>query len=187
VTEPRLAPIESPRSPFLRIAYWLSRRRLGKVIMPLKVVYARSPKLALLGWRITSWVEKGTRLEPSLRLLVQAGISAANGCGFCLDIARAMAVEAHVGLEKFEALAAWATSPLFSERERAALAWAEEVTRLVHASDASFERLRRSFDEREIVELTALVAVENYYNRVAIPLGLESDGLCALAQRRAAA
>jgi alkylhydroperoxidase family enzyme len=187
VTRPRLEPIERPRHPLLRFAYWISRRRLGVVMTPLKVAYARAPKLALLGWRITTWVEKGTHLEPSLRLLVQADISAANGCGFCLDIARAMAVESHVGLDKFEALSEWATSPLFSERERAALAWAEEVTRHVRASDVSFERLRKSFDEREIVELTALVAIENYYNRIAIPLGLESDGLCALAQRRAAA
>ena len=178
----RLDPIENPRHPMLKIAYWMSRRRLGKVIAPLKVVYARSPKLAMLGWRMTQYLEKGTSLDPSLRLLIQASVAGANGCGFCLDIARAMAVERHIGLEKLEALPECEASPLFDERERAALAYAQEAAQKIRVADATFERLRAHFDDREIVEITALAAIESYYNRIAIPLGLESDGLCALAQ-----
>jgi AhpD family alkylhydroperoxidase len=182
----RLEPIERPRGLLLRFAYWMARRRLGKVPSVMKVVYARSPRFARLGWSVIRYHE-GLSLPKSVTLLVQAVISEVNGCGFCLDMARAMAVESHVGLEKFEALAGWQESPLFSERERAALAYAEEATRHVQVSDAVFERVRRSFDEGEIIELTALVAIENFYNRIAIPLGLEADGLCVLAQKRAAA
>jgi AhpD family alkylhydroperoxidase len=164
----------------------MARRQLGKVPSVMKVVYARSLRFSRLGWSVIRYHD-GLGLEKSLGLLVQAAISELNGCGFCLDIARAMAVQAHVGLEKFEALPEWQTSPLFSERERAALAYAEEATRHVKVSDATFERVRKSFDEREIIELVTLVAIENFYNRIAIPLGLEADGLCALAQKRSAA
>jgi len=54
-------------------------------------------------------------------------------------------------------------------------------------SDATFAELQRHFNEREIVEITWLNALENYYNLINLPLGIESDGLCAIAERRAAA
>ncbi len=180
----RLEPIDKPRGLQMRLAYWLSRRRLGKAITPLRVFYARSPKLATLGWSISRWVEKGHCLPPGLALLVQTRVAGQNGCGFCVDIARALAVQQHVGLEKFDAVSAWETSPLFDERERAALAYADEVTRDCAASDETFEGLRKRFDEREIVDLTALCAIESYFNRMNGPLQIESDGLCSIAQAR---
>lgn len=181
----RLEPIEKPRGLLMRVAYWMSRRELGKVPSVLKVVYARSPELAKLGYRMARFTDRGVDLEPGLVLLVMASVAEANGCGFCVDIARAKAVQEHLGLEKFEALADWETSPLFDERERAALAWAREAGGDCRVSDATFEAVRKHLGERGLVELAALVAVESFYNRLAIPLGLEADGLCALAQRRA--
>ena len=53
--------------------------------------------------------------------------------------------------------------------------------------DATFERLRKHFNEREIVEITWVNALANYYNLINVPLELEADGLCAIAQRRAQA
>jgi alkylhydroperoxidase family enzyme len=67
-----------------------------------------------------------------------------------------------------------------ARRERAALAYAREAGGGAHVSDPTFERLRKHFDEREIVDITAMIAVERFYNGVAIPLGLEADGLCAI-------
>src|SRR5712691_248699 len=69
--------------------------------------------------------------------------------------------------------------------ESAALAYVEEVTRNKRASDATFETLRKHFSEREIVEITWLNAIENYYNLINIPLEIESDGFCAIAQAQA--
>ena len=74
---------------------------------------------------------------------------------------------------------------LTREKERAALAYTEEVTRTRDASDATFEALRAHFDDTEIFELTWLNAVGNYFNLMAVPLGLESDGLLELALERA--
>jgi alkylhydroperoxidase family enzyme len=103
-----------------------------------------------------------------------------------VDIARAMAIRQHLGMEKFNALSEYRTSPLFSNRERAALAYVEEATRHKRVSDATFEVLRKHFSDREIVEITWLNAVENYYNLINLPLEIESDGLCAIAQAQTA-
>lgn len=183
----RLAPIETPPTLLARIAYLLSRRRLGKVMTPMKVVYARVPRMFRVGYDLMQLLEKGLVLEAPLRLLVQTWVAMVNRCGFCVDIARAQAVEKSIGLAKFEALPEHATSPLFDERERAALAYVEEATRHKRVADATFERLREHFGEREIVELTLLCAVENFYNLINLPLEIEEDGLCAIAQRRRAA
>lgn len=180
----RLEPIDKPRGLLMRAAYWMSRRQLGKVPSVVKVIYARSPQLARLGYWMARYTDK-VDLEPGLVLLVMASVAERNGCGFCVDIARAKAVHEHLGLEKFEALPEWETSPLFDERERAALAWAREAGGDCRVSGATFEAVRKHFGERGLVDLAALVAVESFYNRLAIPLGLGADGLCALAQRRA--
>ena len=71
-----------------------------------------------------------------------------------------------------------------NERERAALAYTEEATRHKRVSDATFETLRNHFNEREIVEITWVNALENYYNLINLPLEIESDGLCAIAESR---
>lgn len=180
----RIQPIEKPRGLGMRIAWWLSRRRLGVVMTPLKVIYARAPGFMRAGYAISTWTERGCRLEPELKLLVQTYVAGINGCGFCVDIARAMAVQQHVSLERFEALPVWETSPLFDPRQRAALAYAGEVTRTVHVGDETFEALRKQFDDEEVVQLTLLCAIESFYNRLNGPLEIESDGLCAIQQGR---
>ena len=74
---------------------------------------------------------------------------------------------------------------MFSERERAVLAYTAEVTQRRVPSDAVFETLRKHVSEKQIVELTWLNAISNFFNLMAVPLQLESDGLTTLALRRA--
>ena len=121
-----------------------------------------------------------------MRFLVGTLVSRINGCGFCVDIARAVAIREHVGMEKFNALSEYGISPLFTDRERAALAYVEEATRHKRVCDATFETLRKHFQEWEIVEITWLNAVHNYYNLINLPLEIESDGLCAIAEAQVA-
>jgi alkylhydroperoxidase family enzyme len=72
-------------------------------------------------------------------------------------------------------------SPLFSERERTALAWAEAMTVTGQkVTDELFAGLRRQFSEPEIVELTAAVALENFRSKFNVALGIEAQGFCAL-------
>ncbi len=183
----RLSPIDEPPTLKARVAGWLMKRQLGKVITPARVVYNRMPAGYDVAYALMKALRGGLTLEPSLRLLVQTWAAMVNSCHFCVDIARAQAVMEDIGLEKFNALSDWRESPLFDDRERAALAYVEEATRHKKVSDATFEQLRKHFDDREIVELTFLNAVENFYNLINLPLQIEEDGLCAIQQGRRAA
>jgi AhpD family alkylhydroperoxidase len=181
----RLEPIEKPRGLLMRIAYGLSRRQLGRVMSPLKVIYARAPAVAWPGLWIARTMETGLSLEPELRLLIITQSSLLNGCTFCADLHTAQAVQARLGLAKFKALLGFETSALFSERERAVLAYTAEVTQRRVPSDAVFEALRKHVSEKQIVEITWLNAISNFFNLMAVPLQLESDDLTSLALRRA--
>jgi alkylhydroperoxidase family enzyme len=183
----RLEPIENPRHPITRLVYWMARRRLGKVMTPMKVVYARIPKIFRLVYEEVKLVEKGLSVDPVINLLVRTWVAMINECSFCVDIAKATALQRRMTLDKLDALSEYRTSPLYGDRERAALAYVEEATRHKRVSDATFETLRRHFTDTEIAEITWLCALENYYNLINLPLEIESDGLCAIARRRAAA
>lgn len=180
----RLPPIDQPRGLMLRVAYWMTQRAYGRVITPMKVVCARMPKVLRMSRAMAEFMQKGLRLEKSLVSLICTHVASINGCGFCIDIGEAHAVFARVSVEKLRALPNYATSPLYSARERAALAYVEEVTQTKNASDATFDALRKHFSEEEIVEITWLNAMENYYNLINRPLGIESDGLCILAEKK---
>ena len=82
----RLEPIERPKGLLMKIAYWLSRRQLGAVMSPLKVVYARSPRIARAGFGLVRAMESGLSLDPELRLLLVTQSSLLNGCSFCADL-----------------------------------------------------------------------------------------------------
>jgi alkylhydroperoxidase family enzyme len=74
-----------------------------------------------------------------------------------------------------------ATSPLFSDRERTALAYAEAMTITGQkVTDSLFARVRQHFSEPEIVELTAAVALENFRSKFNVALGIEAQGFCVL-------
>jgi alkylhydroperoxidase family enzyme len=180
----RLEPIEKPKGLMMRIAFWMARRQLGKVITPMKVLYPRVPKMLKVSYEIQKFEMKGIRLEPGLKFMVTTLAAQINGCAFCVDIGRAVAIRQHLGMEKLNALSEYRSSPLFSDRERAALAYVEEATRNKRVSDVTFETLRKHFEEWEIVEITWLNALENYYNLINLPLEIESDGLCAIAEAR---
>jgi len=180
----RLTPIERPRNPIVRLLYAATRRQFGRALTPFKVIFARLPGAIGAQLGIYAGLARGLGIEPELQLLLQHHVAALNGCGFCEDIGRATAVHWRVPLDKLDAVPGWRTSPLFTDRERAALRYVEEATRTRRASDETFDALRGHFDDRQIVAITWLNAVENYFNLLNGPLGIESDGLCALAESR---
>lgn len=177
----RLQPIDRPSGLLGRLMSWVSRRRLGKVIMPMRVVYNRVPRMYNVSYAFFRMQRSGMKLDVPTQLLATCWVSMVNRCRFCIDIAKAGAVIERIGLEKFDALPAYRSDPRFDDRERAALAYVEEATRDRGVSDATFEWVRKHFDEREIVELTLLACIENFYNLMNLSLGIEEDGLCALA------
>jgi alkylhydroperoxidase family enzyme len=83
--------------------------------------------------------------------------------------------------EKVRQVEEWATSPHYSERERAALAFAEAMTITGRkVSDELFARVRSHFSESAIVELAAAVALENYRSKFNVALGIEAQGFCSI-------
>ena len=85
----RRQPIEKPKGLMLRIAYWMTRRKFGKVMTPLKVITARIPQSVRLSYSITKFELRGIRLDPTLHFLVGTLTAQINGCGFCADLGRA--------------------------------------------------------------------------------------------------
>jgi AhpD family alkylhydroperoxidase len=106
----------------------------------------------------------------SLIELVKMRASQINGCAYCLDMHSKDARRRGESEQRLYLLNAWHESPLYTERERAALGWTEAVTRVVdtRAPDAAYDEVRRHFDDRELVDLTTLIGLINLWNRLAI-------------------
>lgn len=109
-------------------------------------------------------------IAPALRYLVKMRVSQINGCAYCLHMHAPEARKAGVSQEKLDVLAAWRESPAFDARERAALRWAESLTRIeaTGVPDRDYEDLAAAFDERERTELTLVVSTINVWNRFAV-------------------
>lgn len=110
-------------------------------------------------------------LAPLLVDLVYLRVSQINNCAFCLDMHTRDLLKKGVSADQLALLQAWREAGgLFDARERAALAWAESVTRVADTGvpDADFEAARDVFNERELVDLTLAIALMNSYNRMAI-------------------
>ncbi|WP_372525230.1 carboxymuconolactone decarboxylase family protein [Piscinibacter sp.] len=110
-------------------------------------------------------------LGPVLMELVQTRVSQLNGCAFCLDM-HARDLRKHgESWQRINSLSTWRETGLYSKRERAALNWAETMTKLVeyHGSrDADFDEMKGQFSDQEIVELSWTIAQINAWNRMAI-------------------
>jgi AhpD family alkylhydroperoxidase len=108
-------------------------------------------------------------LPAELVELVYLRVSQINNCAYCLDMHTRDLIKKGVKIEKLALVQAWAEAGhLFSERERAALAWAEAVTRVSGVPDEAFEAARAAFEEKELVDLTIAISLMNAYNRMAI-------------------
>lgn len=112
----------------------------------------------------------GSGLEHSLYELVKTRASQINGCAYCLHMHTRDARAAGETEARLYLLDAWRESPLYTERERAALAWTEALTLVsqTHAPDADYELLKSQFTDAEQVKLTLLITTINAWNRIAI-------------------
>lgn len=109
-------------------------------------------------------------LEEKLQDLIKLRVSQINGCAYCIDMHWKDLRALGENEQRLYGLDAWEESPYYSERERAALEWAEAVTRIGegHVPDEVFERARTHFSEKELADLTLAVTAINAWNRVSI-------------------
>jgi AhpD family alkylhydroperoxidase len=109
-------------------------------------------------------------LEQSLKTLARLRASQINGCVLCVDMHTKELEELGMHERKIHSVSVWPESPFFDERERAALAWTEAVTLISerHVPDEVYQQVRKQFDEKELVDLTMVLATINAWNRIAI-------------------
>ena len=180
-------PPDFPYPWYLRLLFRRQRRRYGRELEPVRL-WARLPA-AFLAMQVMyrALDRKGSTLEPALRSLVQVRVSQVNGCEFCVDLNSFLGSERGVAAAKLQALGTFETSSLFVEREKAALAYTDAVTRTDRSVDAELmARLRRSFDDQAIVELAALIAYQNMSSKFNAALGVPAHGFCEIAANGAA-
>ncbi len=111
-------------------------------------------------------------IEHGLLELVRLRASQINGCSFCIFMHVKDAVKHGENEMRLHLLDGWRDSPLFTDRERAALNWTESLTRIAktHAPDEDYALLQSQFNEAEIANLTLLIGAINLWNRVQISL-----------------
>lgn len=174
-------PVDFPYPWYLRLMFWRQRRRYGRELEPVRL-WARMPAAFLaMNAMYRALDRKSSSIEPALRSLVQVRISQINGCDFCVDLNSSLVLGRGVAEDKLRALPLFADSILFSEREKAALAYAEAATRSDrHVDEGLVARLRKHFSDQAIVELTALIAYQNMSSKFNAALGVQAHGFCAV-------
>jgi AhpD family alkylhydroperoxidase len=109
-------------------------------------------------------------LDHGLIHLIKMRAAQINGCAFCIDM---HSIDARAGGEteqRLYALDAWRETPFYTDKERAALAWAEAITLVseTHVPDEVFDEVKKYFSEKEIMDLTIVATTINMWNRIAI-------------------
>ncbi len=122
---------------------------------------------AMLG--VHAYVQ-GSGLDLGLLELVKMRASQINGCAFCISMHVPLARKHGISEEKLHMLPAWRESPIYSARERAALAWSEAMTLLVggNVPDEVYEQAKSEFSEKELGDLSFAVAEINAWNRLMV-------------------
>jgi AhpD family alkylhydroperoxidase len=129
--------------------------------------YGHSAMKALYG--VGLYLAKSS-IEQSLLNLIYFRVSQINGCAYCLDMHSKDLRATGETEQRLYVLDAWREAPFYTERERAALAWAEAVTKIREANvaDEIYEAARKQFSEEELIDLTLAVITINSYNRINI-------------------
>jgi alkylhydroperoxidase family enzyme len=180
--------LDPPKTLAYRIATRFARRRYGEMPDPGAAVghnmqVARSYALFELQ------VERWRALDMRLKDLAMMAAAASIGCGWCLDFGYWEATMCHdVLAEKIRAVPGWRDSGVFTELERLVLEYAEAMTETPPSvTDELVARLGKQLSEAQLVELTAIVAVENLRSRINSALGLTAQGFRDRCELRAAA
>ena len=137
------------------------------------------PKLAPEAYNslqsLSHYLGTATTLDAVLLSLVDLRASQLNRCDFCIGMHTRELKRAHEPDSRIDAVANWRESDAFTPRERAALAWAEEITNIQdgHASDEAYAAVSEYFKDKDLVDLTFAIATINAWNRLGIAFGVE--------------
>ncbi len=164
---------------FIRLFFAKQKKTYGAVLDP-SLQWGRSKwvfaTLALLYGALN---RKSSPINAPLRSMVTVRVSQINHCTFCVDVNGATLEKRGVDMEKIAALHCWRESNRYTAVEKAALDYAEAMTRTDgEITDAMMEELRRHFDDDAIVELTGLIAFQNMSSKFNAALDIPPQGFC---------
>jgi AhpD family alkylhydroperoxidase len=187
-----MARVEERNGPMVRGAQFYSRRMYGRDITITPVIAHSRP--IMIGWGTLEFCyERAHRVDERLKDLAATRVATMIGCQFCIDISSALGRKAGVTEEQLRDFHDYRTSPAFSAEERLVMEYAEEMSKeRVEVPDELFARLREHFDEAQIVELTAAIAIENFRSRFnnaldIAPAGFSEGMFCPVPDSVAAA
>src|SRR3954447_15024692 len=172
-------PLREPRGPFLRATYAESKRQYGKVPDPV-AVKGHTP-LLLAGYSAFELAtQRSRRVEARYKELAELKTAALVGCEWCMDIGAMIAARSGVPAEQVRELNRHRESDAFDDLERLVLDYAEAMTRTpAEVTDELVAALREHLDDAQLVELTSVIALENYRARFNWAFGLGSQGFAA--------
>jgi AhpD family alkylhydroperoxidase len=171
----RISRVERSGNPLVRYAFRESRKQFGRVPGPVAVT-AHHPGL-LFGYGMFELAtERAGRVDERLKELATLKAAQLSGCEWCMDFGSALVRTKGIADDELRALGDYPASDLFSADDKLVLDYAAAMTRTpVDVPDELFERLRKRFDEGQLVELTSVIALENYRGRFNWALGIESE------------
>lgn len=183
--------IDNPAGLLRRYAWRYSRKKFGSAVEPVRAQAHHGGVLVASGLLEMAVAQSWRTLDPHLKWLAVQATSAAVGCSWCIDYSYYESVQAGYDPQKVRDVTHWRDSDAYSERERLVLEFAETVNAAPAATSPDLiSRLRHAFSDKEIVELAAWVALENYRSRFNAAMGLRSEGFsdrCGIPQEGAAA
>jgi AhpD family alkylhydroperoxidase len=166
---------------YARLFFANQRRRYGKELEPARL-WARTPRVfAALSLLYGALDRRRSPIEAPLRSMLTVRVSQINWCAFCVDINAATGLKRGISEAQFAMIADFEASALFDPRQKAALAYAEAMTRSgPGVDDALMARLRSHFDDAAVIELTALIAFQNMSSKFNAALAVAPQGFCRL-------
>ena len=178
MTTPRLAPLPPAKTSLTtRLMYHYAKRRFGEVPEPFTVA-AHHPRLLLANAVHETLLERGsTKLPANVRELAVYWTARTVGCSWCVDFGAMLIRMDGLDVDRLKHVDDYVTSPLFSDDERAAIAYADAMTTDPHlVTDEQVADLRRRFGDDGVMELTYQIGVENMRARMNTALGITEQG-----------
>jgi alkylhydroperoxidase family enzyme len=168
--------LEHERGWLVRLAEWGSRRKYGKVLEPGQVAL-HNPRVLTSMLLLEGSAARWNKLAPDLKALAVMVVSAEIGCSWCVDFGYWEFHHQGVDPAKLRDVPGWRDSDVYTDLERAVMDYAEAMTATPPTvTDEQVERLRQDLTDEQLVELTAIVSLENYRSRINAALGLTSQG-----------
>lgn len=177
-------PLDHPSTPLVRLTSWWSRRAYGDVLEPgLAMLHNRRVLMATI--RNERRVAKWDALDNTLKALAVMAAAAAVECSWCMDFGYWVSYDEGVDPRKLENIPTWRSSDVYTDVERQVMGYAEAMTATpLEVTDEMVAGLREQLSDAALVELTAMIALENQRSRTNSALGLTSQGFKARCELR---